>query len=109
MKTGKKYMSDRQYGWLLIAPLCVLLLAFMIYPTVYAIFMSFNKYLMKGSPVYVGADNFRYILKDPEMWNALLRTAKLAVICIVVELVLGMLLALLLNRDFRGQNVIRGL
>ena len=102
-------MSDRQYGWLLIAPLCVVLIAFMIYPTVYAIFMSFQKYLMKGSPVYVGADNFRYILRDPEMWMALGRTAKLAVICIIVELVLGMLLALLLNRDFKGQNVIRGL
>jgi len=102
-------MSDRQYGWLLIAPLCVVLIAFMIYPTVYAVFMSFQRYLMRGSPVYVGADNFRYILHDPEMWRALSRTVRLVVICVVVELVLGMLLALLLNRDFKGQNVIRGL
>jgi len=82
---------------------------FMIYPTVYAIFMSFQKYLMKGSPVYVGADNFRYILRDPEMWMAFSRTARLVVICIIVELVLGMALAVILNRDFKGQNVIRGL
>lgn len=105
----KKYLSDKAYSWILISPLCVMLIIFMLYPTVYAVFMSFQKYLMKGAPVYVGADNYRYILHNNEMWAAVFRTGKLVIICVVVELILGMLLALLLNRDFKGQNVIRGL
>ncbi|MDR1801830.1 MAG: sugar ABC transporter permease [Lachnospiraceae bacterium] len=107
--TPKKPMSDKQFGWLLIAPLCFVLAVFMLYPTVYAVVMSFTKYLMKGTPTWIGADNYRYILHNSEMWNSLGRTGLTVIICIVFELVLGMLLALLLNRDFRGQGIVRGL
>ena len=49
------------------------------------------------------------MLADTVFWAALGRTLYVLVLCIGVELVLGMGLALLLNRDFRGQGIVRGL
>ena len=108
-KKVKKYMSDKKFGWILISPLVVMLIVFMLYPTIYAIFMSVQKNIGKGVEGYIGADNYRAMLTNPEMWASLRRTVILIVVCIVFELVLGMLIALILNRDFKGMNVVRGL
>ena len=107
--TRKKYMSDKKFSWLLLSPLLFMLIAFMVYPTVYALFMSFMRYLGKEAPRYVGADNYRAMLTNADMWASLYRTSKVIVICITVELILGMCIALVLNRDFKGMNIVRGL
>ena len=101
--------DDRVMRWLLIAPLLLFLLLFMVYPTLYSLYMSFTDYVMRGAPNFIGLDNYRHVLSDSVFWAALGRTLYVLVLCIGVELVLGMTLALLLNRDFRGQGVVRGL
>lgn len=101
--------SDRIAKWVLIAPLLLFLFAFMLYPTLYSLYMSFTDYVMKGDPQFIGLENYRYILGDSVLWAALWRTAYVLFWCIFCELVLGMLLALLLNRDFAGQGIVRGL
>lgn len=101
--------NDRIARWALIAPLVVFLIAFMVYPLLYSIAMSFTDYVMRAPPNFIGLDNYRYILADAEFWSALGNTLYVLFWCIVIELALGMGLALLLNRDFRGQGVIRGL
>jgi len=105
----KKYMSDKTFSWLLISPLIFMLIAFMVYPTLYSIIISFTKYLGKGTPVYVGANNYRAMLTNEDMLASLYRTVKVVVVCITVEIVLGMCIALFLNRDFKGMSVVRGL
>ena len=107
----KKFMSDKAFSWLLISPLVFMLIAFMLYPTLYSVITSFTEYI-GGSPVpqhYVGGDNYRAMLTESYMWASMVRTIKVLVICVVTELVLGMCIALILNRDFKGMNVIRGL
>lgn len=103
------YSDDRVMRWLFVAPLVLLLLCFMVFPTLYSLWMSFTDYTMRGAPEFVGMDNYRYLLADAEFWAALRRTVFVMVVSISAELVAGMLLALLLNREFRGQNVLRGL
>ncbi len=103
------YGSDRVMKWLLVGPLIAFLIAFMVYPTGYSIYMSFTDYVMKDDPGFVGLDNYRWVLSDDVFWAALGRTLYLLVCCIAIELVLGMALALLLNRDFPGQGIVRGL
>ena len=103
------YSDDRVMRWLFIAPLVALLLCFMVFPTLYSLWMSFTDYTMRGAPNFVGLDNYRYLLADAEFWAALRRTVFVMVVSIAAELLAGMLLALLLNREFRGQNILRGL
>jgi len=101
--------KDSTSKWLLISPLLLFLAVFMLYPTLYSLYMSFTDYIMRDAPNFVGLDNYRYLLDDPVFWEALGRTLFVLVACIVIELCLGLAIALLLNRDFWGQDLIKGL
>lgn len=101
--------NDNVLKWVLIAPLLLFLIAFMLYPTGYSLYMSFTDYVMKGEPEFIGLENYRTVLTDDVFWTSLGRTIYIMVMCISIELVLGMGLALLLNRDFVGQGIVRGL
>jgi len=109
-RTFKEALASESYvKWLYLVPLLLFLSAFMLYPTFYCLFMSFTDYILKGAPEFVGLENYRDLLEDTDFWQALFRTAYVLVVCISVELILGMTIALLLNRNFMGQNIVRGL
>jgi len=101
--------SERYFRWTLLIPLLVLLAIFMLYPLIYSIYFSFHDWGMQGEPAFTGLHNYRQLVFDENFLLAFRRTLEVLVICIVMELGLGLGLALLWNRDFRGQNVVRGL
>ncbi|TET64888.1 sugar ABC transporter permease, partial [Candidatus Aerophobetes bacterium] len=101
--------ADRYIKWFLVLPLLVVLSCFMFYPLFYSLYMSFHEYVLRAPPLFIGPENYRVILHDREFWQAMGRTFYVLAVCIAVELSLGMGIALLLNREFKGQNTIRGL
>ncbi|MGZ4356061.1 MAG: carbohydrate ABC transporter permease [Gaiellaceae bacterium] len=58
---------------------------------------------------FVGLDNFRQILRDPASRGALEHTLELAVVFVVVSNVLGLALALALNRTVKSRGLLRAL
>lgn len=109
-KTFKQALaSESGMKWLYLIPLLIFLAVFMLYPTFYCLILSFTDYVLKGAPAFVGLENYRDLLEDTAFWQALGRTAYILIICISVELIVGMTFALLLNRKFFGQNIVRGL
>ena len=101
--------ADKYIKWFLSLPLLVVLSSFMFYPLFYCLYMSFHEYVLRAPPLFLGAENYRLVLHDPVFWQAVGRTFYVLVVCIAVELSLGMGIALLLNREFGGQNTVRGL
>ena len=100
-------MSDKAIAWLFITPSVLLLLAINIFPLLWTIQLSFTNYRANrpNAPIrYVGLDNYRDILTDPDVWHAMQATAHFVLWSIVLELVLGFGLALLINRRFRGHS-----
>ncbi|MCX5267137.1 carbohydrate ABC transporter permease [Streptomyces sp. NBC_00199] len=89
--------------WLLLAP-CLLVLALVMgYPLVRLVTLSFQKFgqsqLWGFQPAEsVGFDNFAGVLGDGEFWQVVLRTIVFAAGCVVLTMVLGMMVALLLQR-----------
>ncbi|MEV6946119.1 sugar ABC transporter permease [Streptomyces sp. NPDC051172] len=89
--------------WLLLAP-CLLILALVLgYPLVRLVTLSFQKFgqsqLWGFLPAqWVGFDNFTGVLGDGEFWQVVLRTIVFAGGSVVFTMVLGMLIALLLQR-----------
>jgi multiple sugar transport system permease protein len=103
-------LSEKYFRWTLLIPLLVTLAVFMLYPMFFAIYYSFHTFAPGKPTIFVGLENFRYVLNDTRVfWPALFAMLKILIGCLTVELVLGMLVALLLNRNFKGQNVVRGL
>ena len=101
--------SEKYFKWTLLIPLLLVLAIFMLYPMFYCLFYSAHEHIIAQPTSFVGWENYRMVLHDPWFWNALVNTFHILVLCIAAELILGMGIALMLNREFRGQNTIRGL
>ena len=108
-KTFWETLSNEKYfKWVLIFPLILVLAIFTIYPMFYCMYYSFHEWGMVKAPLFIGLENYRDVLQDITFWKALGRTFQVLVISIFVELALGMGIALLFNREFKGQNAVRG-
>lgn len=101
-------VSDHPFPWLF--PTTAMILAFGIYPLVYSIWLSLHEWnRFTRSFSFVGGDQWAKALGDPRMWHALGVTTTYTVVCLAVELALGLGIALLLDRDRRGYGVLRAL
>jgi ABC-type sugar transport system permease subunit len=79
----------------LIAPVHVMILSVIVIPALYVIWLSLTQSSFGLAPTYVGLENYVRVLTDPAFHRALWNTVVLVVVAVHVELVLGLLLALL--------------
>src|ERR1700747_535832 len=102
--------SDRRLGYMLVAPVVILLLAITAFPLVYNIWNSFHfDNLSYGNLPhnFVGWKNFTTMFDSPKWVSALERTLVFTVVTIVFDMVVGMALALMMHRNFRGRGFLR--
>lgn len=79
----------------LIGPAQLLVLGVILLPALVLVWLSFHESSFGVAPVYVGLANYRKILSDPYFWRALGNTALVVLAVVHVELLLGLLMALL--------------
>src|SRR5690348_13256897 len=102
--------SDRRLGYMLVAPVVILLLAITAYPLIYNIWNSFHfdNLSFGGLPHnFVGWSNFSKMFKSAQWVSALERTLVFTVVTIVFDIVVGLALALMMHRQFRGRGFLR--
>lgn len=58
-------------------------------------------------PNFIGAENYVKYLTNPRLWTSVANTVIFTIFAVSLELVIGMLLALLMNQNFRGRGLIR--
>ncbi|TXH02116.1 MAG: sugar ABC transporter permease, partial [Candidatus Moraniibacteriota bacterium] len=87
------------------------LLAFIIGgPLIYAVMLSFySSSSFIGEPQWVGLSNYSKVLRDPLFWNSLTNGLIIAISSIVLQVVLGVGIAMVLNKRFLGQTVVRAI
>lgn len=111
------HQRRRRGAWLLIAP-ALLLLAFAAgWPLLRTIWFSFTNAMLDNPNEYeiVGVANYFAhrdgmaigVLSDPLWWQAVGNTLWFSIVSVSLELVLGLLLALLMNEKFRGRALVR--
>lgn len=93
--------------WAFLLPGVFWVLAFTIFPLLYAVYSSFFSYRFGRRNAFVGLDNFGRLFTDVNLRNGLWVTIIFVVATVAVEMVLGFGLALLLNREMRGRNLLR--
>jgi len=101
--------AERRLGWLLCAPAVIVMIAVTAYPIGYAIYLSFQRYILSAPQLnkFVGFSNYAAVLSSPFWWQALKVTLVITLVSVAVELVLGMLLALLMYRTIFGRGTVR--
>ncbi len=111
---GRKQLSEgaraeRRLGLLLIAPAVIVMIAVAGYPIIYAVYLSLQRYDLRFPNLahFIGLSNYAAVLSSYYWWHALEITLIITVVSVAVELVLGMLLALLMFRTLFGRGTIR--
>ena len=107
----RKYIrSDALAGYLFIAPAIVGFSVFVVYPLINAAYLSLTDWNGLTDPVFIGFKNFvNLFTKDPSFFPSLRATGYFALLSVPGSLILGLLLALLLNRNLRGVRIFRTL
>ncbi|MEP7240221.1 MAG: sugar ABC transporter permease [Devosia sp.] len=96
--------------WLFLGPCLLYLAAFAIYPLIYSLRLSFTDLTAaSGTGNFVGLDNYRTLLSDPQFWNAAKNSAIMVTLAVAVQLVLGVALAMFFNLQLRGSWIVRGI
>ena len=92
------------YG--LLTPATLVLVLVLVYPLFRLVMLSLEKFGLRqqfgAPPDFVGLENYRRVLTDPQFWTVLARTVVFCAETVVLTMVLGMLVALLTQRVGRG-------
>ena len=110
MGMSKQKRGDLTFMGLLIAPAALIMLVVTVYPLVRSFWISLLTWDLTrpaiGHP-FAGLKNYQFVLQDPTFWQSAKSTLLFVVGAVTLEIVLGLALALLLNRDFIGKNIVR--
>ncbi|MGI9145186.1 MAG: carbohydrate ABC transporter permease [Chloroflexota bacterium] len=105
-RATRRRLSEIGFGYALLAPAVVLLLAFEVFPILYGAYISACDWRLQCTQ-FVGLDNYTRALNDSALWHALLVTATYALISVPLQLGLGLWIAYLLYQKVRGQEIFR--
>lgn len=111
-RTERRSFLDRHFAWIMPAPAVLIMLILMAFPIAYTIYLSVTKWSPTsfGSPEFIGLENYiKLITEDSRFLNAVWRTLWFTVVAVTIQLLLGVGLALIFNREFLGRGIFRTL
>ena len=113
-KKGEEIVKKEKFNfapYILILPACLLMGLIMIYPLGKVFYLSFQHYnpTKPFTNGFAGLDNFITIFTKKEFYNALGVSAKFVACEVVLQLIFGMIVALILNQKFKGRGFFRAL
>jgi len=107
---SKQYkISELKLGYSTILPVLLILSGLILIPVVWAIFLSFTNKIVGVSPKFIGIENYKYLLSDSLFRRCVLNTLVYTIFCVFFKTILGVLVAVVLNQDFKFRNLTRAL
>jgi ABC-type sugar transport system permease subunit len=102
--------AERRLAWTMVGPALAAGLLVAVFPLAWTVWESLHLHDLRmpwlGRP-FVGLDNYVELARDARFWQSLAHTALFAVVTVTSELVLGLALALAMQRAARGRGLIR--
>ena len=103
--------KDRWYGFFLAVPAIVVLFVTVFLPILKGVYVSFCNYKLAtlNSPKWNNFKNYTALFKKGEIWEYFGTTITYVLWAVVIQFVIGLALALLLNSRIKGRRIFRGL
>lgn len=101
--------AERRLGIRLVAPAVIIMLAVTLYPIGYSIWLSLQRYNLRfpKDRGYTWFSNYGKILSSGRFWDTMGNTFIIVIVSVVIELILGLALALFMHRAIFGRNIVR--
>ncbi len=108
MKKTNKKRAEWYWGWFMVAPTTIGLIVLNIIPIFQTLYLSFFKSgaFGKGN-VFVGLENYKKMLSDPQVWHAVRNTLGYTCLVVPVTIVIALLMAVALNGKLKGKGLYR--
>lgn len=105
---NRRPLSEHRYAMRYIYPALFMLGLVLLIPLIFSLVTSLMRWnLVPRRIKWVGLGNYVKIFKDPEVWHSVKLTMQFTVLSVSLEMLLGFLIALFLNIDFRGCKFVR--
>ena len=101
--TGER--RHAMWGILFALPAVVFFIAMFAYPLGYTFYLSFHTWDLLSPPVWVGLDNYTFLLNYSEFQNSILKTCYYVVGVSVPIIILSIVLAAFFNQKFRFRQL----
>lgn len=98
--------AEQRFAYLAILPALVLILGLMLYPIIYAVFVSFNRTVNGIQFTWIGLDNYTRLLQDPTLWRVLANNF-IFLISVPLILIASLLCATLVYEEAWGWRFFR--
>ena len=106
-KAGRLVSSRQLYGYLFVFPCVITLAGLVLYPLLYGFYISFFDTNLVKKWRFVGLKYYIDALTDGEFLTQLFITFKFTLFVVAGHFIIGLLLAVLLNREFPGRTIFR--
>jgi ABC-type sugar transport system permease subunit len=103
------HQRDSLLGYLLVAPVVICLVALVLYPFTFAIWISFTDRVIGREGNFIGFANFRYLFSWVDFQATVQNTIVLVISVQILKFIFGLAIALLLNQGIRARQFWRGL
>jgi multiple sugar transport system permease protein len=107
LRHNRRARSEARWGYILIAPMVIGFSVFFLIALGASLVLSFTSWDMLSSPVWIGFQNYRQVLHDPEFRTALWNTVAIAAPNVVLRLAFSLALAMALNTTIRFRSFYR--
>lgn len=110
-KNRIKKWFEKHMREVFLAPSLIFIFMMIVAPLIYNFSLSFTDWTMSVNkpPQFIGLANYLEVFQEERFINAVWRTIVFAVIAIALETVIGVALAVLINRKFHGRRVVQAL
>jgi multiple sugar transport system permease protein len=95
--------------YLFIGPSLFGVFAFLLIPVAIAAIFSFTRWNLISAPTFIGLDNYARLIGDQRSINAFIRSGYFVLLTVPLQTVLALIVALILQRNFRGRSLFRAL
>ncbi len=101
--------AERKLAWMLCAPAVFVMILVTAYPIGYALVLSLREVDLRfpNEGGFAGLDNYITVLSSGLWWEVVFNTLLITVISVIIELILGMIIALVMHRAIFGRGAVR--
>jgi trehalose/maltose transport system permease protein len=98
---------ERRTAYYMVLPALIIVIAVAFYPVVYGVVLSLTDATVTAPGSFVGLENYVEMFKNPDFVEGLTNTIIFTVVSVTLEFIIGLAIALAINRAFRGRGLVR--
>jgi ABC-type sugar transport system permease subunit len=98
---------ERRTAYYMVLPSLLIIVIIAFFPILYGIVLSLTDSTIAGFGSFVGLENYTEMFQDPDFLEGLYNTVIFTVVSVAMEFIIGLGIALAINRAFRGRGLVR--